>query len=335
MRGWPDVIRPNNTRDLASHTPVNGAVGGKRVFPDRRTRGRSEDRIESRDDASRAYHRPRALGTVATRQGRTVESRAIHGDVALAYNADARNKRNRGRGGFSGAGRLANELQLIYRDGWGVLDDDQHGRALFSILLHIIANTVRNLPAKMEAARQEFAPWLSDEEMVKLATEAIRVRRRWTADKLAQRIGLTYADRQRLGVTMIGAIDMPKAERDRLRKERAVAAKRDKRRAGGARTRAEYEANARALRAEAKALGILPDALRKRQQRARSALSQVRRQHKEGTSIAAVTLGTLKPDARPVIAMMGSVFVGAQATGAPHRWFEQRPSRGHPHICSD
>jgi hypothetical protein len=249
----------------------------------------------------------------------------MHGDVTLAYNADKSDKRHQAARLFSKPGRLVNELQLIYRDGWGTLDDDQHGRALFSILLHTIANTVGNVAAKMTAAWREFAPWLPAAEMARLADEAVAVRRRWTADKLAQRIGLTYADRQRLRITMIGAIDMPKAERDRLRKERAVIAKREKRRAGGARTRAEYEANARALRAEAKALGILPDALRKRQQRARNALSQVRRQHKEGTSIAAVTLGTLSPDARPVIAMKGSVFVRAQATGAPHRWLGQRP----------
>jgi hypothetical protein len=244
--------------------------------------------------------------------------------VTLAYNAAARDKRNRGAGGFSKAGRLANELQLIYRDGWGVLDNDQHGRALFSILLHTIANTVGNVSAKTTAAWREFAPWLPDEGMVKLATDAIRMRRRWTADKLAQRIGLTYADRQRLGVTMIGAIDMPKAERDRLRKERAVAAKKAKRRAGGVKPRDQYEAPAQAMRAEAAAVGTNYEALRKRLQRARNALSQVRRQHKEITSIAAVTLGTLKPDARPVIAMMGSVFVGAQARGHPE-WLGAAP----------
>lgn len=87
---------------------------------------------------------------------------------------------------------------------------------------------------------------VSDEEMRKLADDAVRERRRWRADKLAQRIGLTYADRQRLGITMIGAIDVPKAERDRLREARKIEARRLKRRAAGAVTRDQYEASARA-----------------------------------------------------------------------------------------
>ena len=68
---------------------------------------------------------------------------------------------------------------------------------------------------------------------------------------------------------MIGSIDMPKAEHDRLRNERAVAAKRAKRRSSGVVSRAQYEAKAKAMRAEAAALGTNYDAYRKRLQRAR------------------------------------------------------------------
>jgi hypothetical protein len=112
---------------------------------------------------------------------------------------------------------------------------------------------------------------------------------------------------------MIGAIDMPKAERDRLREARKVEARKEKRRAAGVRSRADYESNARALRAEAAALGISPDALRKRRQRAASALSQVRPHHKDLSLIAGVTLGTPSPAAplRPAHED-GLVFVGAQ-----------------------
>jgi hypothetical protein len=169
----------------------------------------------------------------------------MHGDVALAYDAAARDERDLATvlpriPAFSKAGKLANELRSIYRDHWRVLDDDRHGRALFSILLHTIAQTGGDVAAKMMTARREFAPWLTDDETLHIADEAIRVRRRWTADKLAQRVGLTYDDRQRLGITMIGAIDMPKAERDRLRKERGVAAKREKRRQEGVMSLDQY-----------------------------------------------------------------------------------------------
>jgi hypothetical protein len=151
------------------------------------------------------------------------EGRTKTGDVTLAYNAAARDKRDHRR--FSMAGKRTNELRRYFSDGWGELDDDQHGRALFSILLHTIANAGGKRAAKMRADWHEFAPWLSEFEFERMASEAMKVHRRWKADKLAQRIGVTYADRQRLGITTIGAVDRSKAERDRLTRERAVAPK--------------------------------------------------------------------------------------------------------------
>ncbi len=242
--------------------------------------------------------RPAVAAHIEGRGKGGTEGRTMTGDVKLAYNAAARDKRDHVRNArvFSKAGKLANELRLIFRDGWGELDEDQHGRGLFAILLHTIAHTGGDVAAKMRSAWREFAPWLSEAEFERMADEAIKVRRRWTADKLAQRIGLTYADRQRLGITMIGAVDVPKAERDRRREARKVEARRAKRRAAGVIPRDQYEANARAVRAEAAALGITPDALRKRRQRAaQRALSQVGRQHKDVSLNAGATLGTLRP----------------------------------------
>jgi hypothetical protein len=253
----------------------------------------------SEADAVLAYPGPAVAARIEGGGKGGTEGRNMTGDVALANNAAARDKRDHFRSAptFSKAGKTANELRLIFRDGWGVLDDDQHGRGLFAILLHTIAHTGGDVAAKMRSAWREFAPWLSEADFERLADEAIKVRRRWKADKLAQRIGLTYADRQRLGITMIGAVDVPKAERDRRREARKVEARRAKRRAAGVIPRDQYEANARALRAEAAALGITPDALRKRRQRAaQRALSQVRRQHKDVSLSARFTLGTPRPD---------------------------------------
>ena len=81
--------------------------------------------------------------------------------------------------------------------------------------------------------------------------------------------GLLDEVRTRLGMTTIAPADVPKEQRDRRRRERANAKRREQ-------TRDEYEAPAKALRAEAAALGISPDALRKRRQRAAVGMSQVR-----------------------------------------------------------
>jgi hypothetical protein len=201
---------------------------------------------------------PAVVASIEGRGNGGIEGRTMTGDVKLAYNAAARDKCEQFRSApiFSKAGRLANELRTYYRDGWGELDNDQDGRALFAVLLHTIANTGGDRLAKMREAQREFAPWLSENEFQRMAEEALRVRRWWTADKLAQRIGLTYEDRQRLRITMIGAVDMPKIERDRLTRERAAAAKKARRRANGVIPREEYEAGSISRTEPWKAEGI-------------------------------------------------------------------------------
>jgi hypothetical protein len=60
--------------------------------------------------------------------------------------------------------------------------------------------------------------------------------RKWTADVLAQRLGLDYATRQRLGITTIGSTDVDKAERERRRRDGRNRYKREQR----AHSREEY-----------------------------------------------------------------------------------------------
>jgi hypothetical protein len=55
-------------------------------------------------------------------------------------------------------------------------------------------------------------------------------------------LGVNYEQRQRLGLTTIGAIDLNKEQRKELRKRRDRGAKERKRRERGAKSRAEYEA---------------------------------------------------------------------------------------------
>jgi hypothetical protein len=63
---------------------------------------------------------------------------------------------------------------------------------------------------------------------------------RWRADTIAARLKVTAAERKRLRLTTIGAIDKTKAERQAERKERKRAADRTRRRARGAQPRADY-----------------------------------------------------------------------------------------------
>jgi hypothetical protein len=58
---------------------------------------------------------------------------------------------------------------------------------------------------------------------------------------VAKMLGVTYEQRQRLGLTTIGAIDVNKEQRKGRRKRRDREAKERKRRERGAKSRAEYE----------------------------------------------------------------------------------------------
>jgi hypothetical protein len=79
-----------------------------------------------------------------------------------------------------------------------------------------------------------------------------------------------------LNLRSIGCCDLSRAQRDEAVRQRRTDAERDRRRKKGVRPRHEYESKARALRAEADALGVSYEALRKRMQRsAKAPVSQV------------------------------------------------------------
>jgi hypothetical protein len=186
--------------------------------------------------------------------------------IARAYSALNRRATRRDRRvnviNFSQSVRIG-EIKRVLRDFYGELENDKEGRALFAILLHSIVSIgspARKL-MRCQEERAEFAPWLSDDAFERMADQAIKRPRRWRADLLAQRLGVTDADRTRLKLHTIGATDCDKEERARLRQERWNAKRRKQ-------TRAEYEGPASARRLEAAALGITVEALRKRQQRA-------------------------------------------------------------------
>jgi hypothetical protein len=168
---------------------------------------------------------------------------------------------------------------LSYRYGQTLPDDDA-GRDDLEILLSFVMqlNPGRGVVAMIREARA-WAPWLSSSEASDFA-ERIAARRpiKLKADTIAQRLGCTYAERTLLKLTTIGCCDLTRRQRDEAVRKARNTSEGQRRRRKGVMPRDEYEAKARALRAEARASGISYDAMRKRLQRAAKApVSQVRR----------------------------------------------------------
>ncbi len=116
------------------------------------------------------------------------------------------------------------ELNRLFKARHGeVLPDDDLGREC----VWIAANHLIMLPGvptvRFFAWAKERAPWLSMAELEQLLSEAASKTQIWSADALAWRLKLTYADRQALKIRSIGAIDCDKRQRERLRKKASKA----------------------------------------------------------------------------------------------------------------
>ena len=84
---------------------------------------------------------------------------------------------------------------------------------------------------------------LTDSEAELIVEEASTAPKRMKADDLARWLGCTYRDREALRLTRIGARDVGPEARAELRKRKARLRAERRRRAKGAKPRAEYEAN--------------------------------------------------------------------------------------------
>jgi hypothetical protein len=80
---------------------------------------------------------------------------------------------------------------------------------------------------------------ITEAEASEMIEEASIPRKHLSADNLARFLGLTYAQRQALGLTTIGSIDVGRRARKELRKRRDRLAKERKRRAAGMRPQSE------------------------------------------------------------------------------------------------
>jgi hypothetical protein len=119
----------------------------------------------------------------------------------------------------------------------GAADTEDLGRWLIAWVWH-------NRKAKdqiwsvMNAARN-MGREITEAEASKITEEASITRRHLSADNLARFLGVTYAQRQALGLTTIGSTNVRKRARKELRKRRDRLAKERKRRVLGMRPQSE------------------------------------------------------------------------------------------------
>jgi hypothetical protein len=152
---------------------------------------------------------------------------------------------------------IAKEIKRDCYDAYGYpLPDDDAGRECAALILLYSRFGWKHCPTQLD----HWCPWMPDGERERMLADVDKASRpRHTPDQLARMLGTTYARRQQCGHTMIGAIDVPKAERDRLAKENKRPKDRERSRRKGQerrkRARAEYLAQAQAKRDEIKASG--------------------------------------------------------------------------------
>lgn len=132
--------------------------------------------------------------------------------------------------------RLAEvERVIVSRHGVPRVDTDDHEYLVF------VAHHVE--PNRAVTWAQRWYPKLTAEEVHALVSEATCSPRRWRADRAADFLGVTFRERQRLGLRTIGSTDVRRGARIKLAAEAKREADRErarqKRRAAGAKSRDE------------------------------------------------------------------------------------------------
>jgi hypothetical protein len=165
-----------------------------------------------------------------------------------------RYSRKKERKPFNLAVLRAAELRRIFKDRYGDrLPMDREGRQAAFLMAHALAwrpDAHRKIPAWLSL----WAPWMNDAP--ELTAKALSKPLKWSADKLGAKLGLTDADRIRLKIRTIGAVDCRKEARVQRRMEAKEERRVAKRRAAGTKPRAEYEASSLGKSRPWEALGI-------------------------------------------------------------------------------
>lgn len=157
-----------------------------------------------------------------------------------------------------GATLRCDDLDRYFTDRYGpVLPDDDAGRADAQIMLnHIHYRQAVDRVWLMNDWLDRRTPWLHGEEREAMIAGVFRKPMKYTADRLAGLLGLTYARRQRIGITTIGAIDVDAEQRKEMRKVKNKEQHAKRRRDTGRMSRDEYENSSITKIAPWKALGL-------------------------------------------------------------------------------
>jgi hypothetical protein len=124
----------------------------------------------------------------------------------------------------------------------GAADTEDFWRWLVAWVWHNDQN-VRDPIGALKLAVGRMGGSITEAEADATLERAEAMRQQRAADRLARFLGVTYVQRQQLGLTTIGSIDVGRRSRTVLRKRKNRLHNERKRRARGASPRAEYEAN--------------------------------------------------------------------------------------------
>jgi hypothetical protein len=134
--------------------------------------------------------------------------------------------------------RLAELTRWLAATNRGQIDATDHGETIARIFVHhFVVLSDGNRRAAQWIEHQ--VPWMSLRDREYLISEANRCPLKWTADKLAWKLGLRDALRTELKIRTIGAIDCNADQRKERRRLARVQANRDRR----ARIKAAREAS--------------------------------------------------------------------------------------------
>jgi hypothetical protein len=157
--------------------------------------------------------------------------------VQKLLSAGRRKKRQRARRGvppFRALRRPQIDALLVHRYGREKrLPNNDVGRMSARLLAHHLE------VADVRGVMRFWAPWMDEVATRELEDEVRDDRQHWRADALGRLLNLTDAERTRLRITTIGAIDVDKAEREKRRKARKRTKERERRAARGATSRSK------------------------------------------------------------------------------------------------
>lgn len=184
---------------------------------------------------------------------RALPKAAQHRLIAIRYDAVTRDRRRKPK---PIAHRRVRELERIFQYWFGpFLPNDAEGRHMLAAYADCLSFTGGSVLEKLTGFINARAPWAVPE--AEAIAEAAELTAIWQgADEMANRIRLSLADRTLLKVGTIGAVEVTKRERKALQKKKRRDRETERRRAKGAKPRAEYEAQSLNRAKPWEALGI-------------------------------------------------------------------------------